>query len=226
MRYRLNQNGITYLMVLMLVMVMGIMAGMIGQSWKMIMQREREKELIFRGSQIKEAIENWYNPNYPGPGTRALSPLNKLEDLLEAPGSLTKIRFLRRPYTDPMMPDKKWPDCWTQIRGPLPTAARAGTTAPATPAGTPPSAATGAATTTGATMGQGIIGVASTSKETTIRVAFSEYSSLRKLADKKSDQSDPDYPERKVQYRDWQFVYDPANANDHSKTYNSYHERW
>ena len=38
----LNDRGFTYLMALMIIMVMGIMLGMVGQSWKTIMQRERE----------------------------------------------------------------------------------------------------------------------------------------------------------------------------------------
>lgn len=50
----LNQNGFTYIMALMLIMIMGIMLGMTGQSWKTIMQREREEELLFRGNQVVE----------------------------------------------------------------------------------------------------------------------------------------------------------------------------
>ena len=43
-----NNNGYTYLLVLLAVMLMGIMQGVVGQSWKSIMQREREEELLFR----------------------------------------------------------------------------------------------------------------------------------------------------------------------------------
>ena len=60
-----NRNGFTFLAVIFMVMIIGIMLGLTGQSWKTAMKREREKELLFRGSQIKEAIENWYKTNPP-----------------------------------------------------------------------------------------------------------------------------------------------------------------
>jgi hypothetical protein len=79
---------------------MGIMLGLTGQSWKTIMKREREKELLFRGSQIKEAIENWYDPNYSVQGVKwnAAHPLVKLEDLLKNPYTLTPLRYLPQSY--------------------------------------------------------------------------------------------------------------------------------
>lgn len=51
-----NQNGFTYILALTIVMIMGIMLGMVGQSWKTIKQRELEEELIFRGDQVAELI--------------------------------------------------------------------------------------------------------------------------------------------------------------------------
>jgi len=206
MRTMLNQRGLTYLMALMLVMVMGIMLGMIGQTWKSVMQREREKELIFRLSQIKEAMENWYDPKFPPPGGHKVVPLTKLDDLLQDPSSLTKVRYLRRPYTDPMAPDKKWPDCWATT-----------TTAPMPAPGAAPAPARGATV-------QGINSVASTSTAAALRVSFAEYSTLATLGTKKSNPLDPNFKERPLQYNDWVLTYDPTY--DHSKTYSSYHERW
>ena len=55
----MKPNGFTFLMAIFMVMLIGIVLGLTGQSWKSIMKREREKELLFRGSQIKEAMENW-----------------------------------------------------------------------------------------------------------------------------------------------------------------------
>ena len=51
-----NQNGFTYILALTVVMIMGIMLGMVGQSWKTIKQRELEEEIIFRGDQVAELI--------------------------------------------------------------------------------------------------------------------------------------------------------------------------
>lgn len=101
MKSSLNRNGFTYLMALMLVMVMGIMLGAVGQSWKTIMQREREEELIFRGRQIKDALTRWHKPNVAR-GGHVRTRLNDLQDLVQDPRTLTTKRHLRRLYTDPM----------------------------------------------------------------------------------------------------------------------------
>lgn len=106
MKNSLNRKGFTYLMALMLVMVMGIMLSAVGQSWKSIMQREREEELIFRGRQIKNALERWHKPNI-NRGERVRTRLNDLKDLVQDPRSLTTVRYLRRLYTDPMT-NKEW----------------------------------------------------------------------------------------------------------------------
>ena len=42
--------------------IMGIMLGMMGETWSMIMRRDREEELLFRGKQIKDAIKR-FNDN-------------------------------------------------------------------------------------------------------------------------------------------------------------------
>ncbi|HEX9078486.1 MAG TPA: type II secretion system protein [Desulfuromonadaceae bacterium] len=99
-----NCKGFTYLIALMLVMVMGIMLGIIGQSWRIVMQREREAELLFRGSQIKDAITRWYTPR---PGQPAAMPLRDLNDLLRDPRSASTVRYLRRLYNDPIT-GKEW----------------------------------------------------------------------------------------------------------------------
>lgn len=51
-----NQNGFTYIFVLTVVMIMGIMLGMVGQSWKTLKQRELEEEMIYRGDQVAELV--------------------------------------------------------------------------------------------------------------------------------------------------------------------------
>lgn len=56
MKLLANKNGFTYILALTVLMIMGIMLGMVGQSWKMLKQRELEDEMIFRGDQIAELI--------------------------------------------------------------------------------------------------------------------------------------------------------------------------
>jgi type II secretory pathway pseudopilin PulG len=97
-----NDRGFTYLMALMIIMVMGIMLGMVGQSWKTIMQREREEELLFRGTQIIEAIGRWNKG-----AKHVKTPLRDLKDLVQDPRTLTTTRYLRKLYTDPMT-GKEW----------------------------------------------------------------------------------------------------------------------
>jgi type II secretory pathway pseudopilin PulG len=112
-RKKLNRNGFTYLLALVIIMIMGIMLGVVGQSWKTIVQRDREEELLFRGSQIRDAITRWYKPQ-PGQPSSKPPPLRDLKDLLEDPRSLTKIHYLRRLYTDPMTGKE-----WTVISNPI-----------------------------------------------------------------------------------------------------------
>jgi type II secretory pathway pseudopilin PulG len=102
----LNRNGFTYLTALLLVMVMGVMLGAVGQSWKTVMQREREEELLFRGMQYRDAITRWYKPQL-GQGQHVATPLRDLKDLLQDPRSLTTVRYLRRLYSDPFT-GKEW----------------------------------------------------------------------------------------------------------------------
>ena len=193
----MNQKGFTYIFALTLVMIIGIMLAMTGQSWQMVMKREKEKELLFRGNQIKEAIENWYNPMFPSTSKRNIFPLNSLNELLSDPHS-QNLHFLRRLYQDPLTRED-----WVVIRGSVTTSS------------------------TAQPVGQtfnGIIGVASTSREKPLKTSFADYSSLSRLGEKKSDPGEEGFKERPVQYRDWQFIADVNN--DQSKLYNSYREGW
>ena len=56
MRVINNQDGYSYILALTIIMIMGIMFGMIGQSWRTVKQRELEEEMIFRGDQVAELI--------------------------------------------------------------------------------------------------------------------------------------------------------------------------
>lgn len=108
---RSSSAGFTYIAALMIIMVMGIMLGVAGQTWKTRMQRERETELLFRGLEYQRAIRRWaqYDVVEGKPlktTTQARRPLNQLEDLLKDPGSLSKERYLRRLYTDPFTGDE------------------------------------------------------------------------------------------------------------------------
>jgi len=94
-----NQRGVTYMVLLVVIVVMGLAAGMAGTAWRDLMQREREQELLFRGTQYRRAIESYYKVKHGG--AQGAYP-NKIEDLLKDPRSLQLVRHLRSAYLDPM----------------------------------------------------------------------------------------------------------------------------
>jgi len=126
--------------------IMLILMGAAMPSWKYVMQNEREQELYFRGDQIASAIERYQKKNGgAAPPTLAV---------------LVKGRFLRKEYTDPMTRDGKW----KFIRVGEVMVARAG----ALPGRPVPSPRPGLGSRSDA-LGP-FIGVASTSKEESLRV--------------------------------------------------------
>ncbi len=236
----MNRNGFTFLTAIFMVMLIGIMLGLTGQSWKAIMKREREKELLFRGSQIKEAIENWYDPNYSVSGVK--SPAGKqlmdLKDLLSNPHTLTPLRYLPQSY-ETKLDDKNpkcAPDCakiklyqdpmtgkeWTIVRG-----SRVGNAGEFT-----------------VNQGGGIIGVASKSDDKPFRTDFKNTalenmgpSSIGDIQLGKvttvdmstgaATTSQPPSANRKMtKYSEWEFKAESPEKNDHKKTYRAYHEGW
>ncbi|BCS53669.1 type II secretion system protein [Geobacter sp. SVR] len=101
MKPRLNEKGFTFIVAIFMVTIMGILSVSTGKSWMLVMKREREKELLFRGSQIKEAIENWYNPKYipgGGPGSKTVTALTDLRDLMGGGQTANKNPYLPHHY--------------------------------------------------------------------------------------------------------------------------------
>ena len=193
-----HQRGYVLLVVLLLLAL--IMLAIMAAAPRMAQQirRDREQELIHRGTQYARAIRRYYKKfgHYP-------ASLQQLEDT-------NHLRFLRRRYKDPLTPSGEWriihvgeakvvPKGFLGapagqaggIAGATPVGAPAGAattgsqTGEAPPVGTPASAMTTPAT--GPTFGGGpIVGVASTSTQQSIRVL-----------------NDKDH------YNQWEFVYDP-----------------
>ena len=95
-----KRNGFTMIVVMAVVVILGITLGVTGHSWRLLMKREREKELLFRGSQIKEAIECYRRQN-------VVMPLDSLDDLVSVRRN-PPIRRLRRLYEDPMTGKADW----------------------------------------------------------------------------------------------------------------------
>lgn len=92
-----NQRGISLILVLVAVVVVGLMATMAGRTWTSVMQQAREDELLFRGDQYRRAIESYYNAKFGGKGSYPPS----VEALLKDPRSPEVRRHLRQRYKDP-----------------------------------------------------------------------------------------------------------------------------
>ena len=93
-----GQHGAVLLLLLVMVVILGLSAGVAGQSWRDTMQRAREAELIWRGTQYLQAIESYYSVKH---GPQQMFPA-KLEFLLRDPRSPQVVRHLRKLYSDPM----------------------------------------------------------------------------------------------------------------------------
>jgi type II secretory pathway pseudopilin PulG len=155
---------------LVAIAIMGVLIAVVLPAWSHAAKREREAELVFRGEQYVRAIE-LYQRQYVG----AYPP--DLDTLIDE-------RFLRRLYTDPMTDDGQGefrPVYRSQLdddQGGPATAARPGevTTEPE---------ASGSRLTQSDREEGGIVGVVSTSEESSVRIYNGQQ-----------------------QYNEWAFVYE------------------
>lgn len=98
------QRGFSYLAVLFLVALTAAGLAALGQAWSTAAQRERERELQFRGEAIAEAITR-----YQKAGTTAMPELPRtLDDLLEDRRGAVVRRHLRQRYADPFTGEADW----------------------------------------------------------------------------------------------------------------------
>jgi type II secretory pathway pseudopilin PulG len=95
-----NQAGMSLLMVLMMLSVLGLSAAMAGNSWTNLSRRAREADLLWKGNQIRAAIGSYYSKSH-GQGAAKIYP-SQLDYLLKDPRFLQTTRHLRRLFADPM----------------------------------------------------------------------------------------------------------------------------
>ncbi|MDD2700757.1 MAG: type II secretion system protein [Sideroxydans sp.] len=99
-----RQFGFTYLILLALIAIMGVMMMAAGQVWHTVQQRDKEQELLFVGNQFRQALNGYYEhsperaPRYP----------MQLEDLLKDPRYPSTRRYLRKIYRDPISGSDQW----------------------------------------------------------------------------------------------------------------------
>ena len=92
-----NQRGVTYLMLMAAIVLMGVAMTVVGQQWSVIVKRDKEAELLFRGNRIKAAIEAYAADYQVRKATRPNTYPLKLAQLTEMPK-----RYLPVVYKDPI----------------------------------------------------------------------------------------------------------------------------
>lgn len=93
-----NEGGMTYLFVMMLVVFMSISLMGVTEQWSVIMKRDREAELLFRGNRIKEAIDRYVADYEVQKATRPNQWPRTLNDLIKK----SPRRYLQMAYLDPI----------------------------------------------------------------------------------------------------------------------------
>ena len=92
-----DQRGVSYLAVLCAVVLMGVSLSAVGQQWSVVVKRDREAELVFRGARIKNAIELYAADYEVNKATRPNRYPLTLEQLTQKPK-----RYLPVVYKDPI----------------------------------------------------------------------------------------------------------------------------
>lgn len=105
MQGRRAQGGFTYLMLIWWVAISGVMLAALADNWSHAMRRQREAELVFRGEQIRKAIESYHQVIVPGGASQWPT---QLEDLLEDRRGPVVVRHLRRLWPDPITGEATW----------------------------------------------------------------------------------------------------------------------
>ncbi|HET7061882.1 MAG TPA: type II secretion system protein [Nitrosospira sp.] len=100
---REREKGFTYIWMMFTVAAIGLTLAAAGQSWRTQAQREKEKELIFAGDQLRRAIGSYYESS---PGAKRFPP--SLEKLLLDDRFPFVKRHLRKVFADPLTGKFEW----------------------------------------------------------------------------------------------------------------------
>lgn len=99
-----RQRGFTYLLLLFIVAAGGVAAATLGTRWQTQAQREREAELLFRGGQIREALQRYHDQTPAGLPPRP----QQLDELLVDDRGGPVRHPLRQLYADPFTGQPDW----------------------------------------------------------------------------------------------------------------------
>jgi len=99
-------GGFTFLGLMIIIAIMGIVLLTVGEVWHVAQKRAKEQELLFVGNQFRQAIK-LYGAHTPGGNKQQAYPAT-LEDLLKDPRYPSTQRYLRRIYLDPITGSPDW----------------------------------------------------------------------------------------------------------------------
>jgi hypothetical protein len=101
---RTGDRGFTYLWLIFAIAIGSAAAGLAAQRWSTVIQRDQEREMIFRGHQIARAIESYRRHT---PGEVPAWPMTFEQLLSDRRGPVTR-HHLRRLYADPFTGRADW----------------------------------------------------------------------------------------------------------------------
>lgn len=108
--WKSRAGGFTYLGLIIMIAIMGVLLTTTGEVWHTVQQREKERELLFVGNQFRLALDRYYEHSA---GQAQRYPAT-LEALLKDPRYPSTQRYLRRIYRDPVGGSQDW----GVVRGP------------------------------------------------------------------------------------------------------------
>jgi type II secretory pathway pseudopilin PulG len=94
------ESGFTYIGLLIVVALMGILLAAVGEVASTVARHEHETELLFIGNEYRNAIARFFQQNHRYPAA--------LEELLESNDGPKPSHYLRRLYRDPMTGAVDW----------------------------------------------------------------------------------------------------------------------
>jgi type II secretory pathway pseudopilin PulG len=107
----MRQRGFTYILLLWWVAISGVLLAALGQQWLMESRRQRETELVFRGTQIGRALGSYREVTPAGKDDAPMS----MDELLEDKRGPVLVRHLRQLWPDPIT-GKPWVVEWANGR--------------------------------------------------------------------------------------------------------------
>ena len=104
----LDSRGVTYLMLMFAIVLIGITLSAVGKHWKMMVQREKEADLLVKGVEIQTALALY----------SATMKAGRMVPMEVYPQSLAELTRLPKPYLRQVYSDPMSGGDWEYLRAP------------------------------------------------------------------------------------------------------------